>query len=179
MCFVVFLLLCCDSKWTPCNTSETVRRNTQRYPSLTLTSCPALTHMLIIPLIWQEVYKWCQHQCSLHHSVMVAHLYLGVTILALVATSVANTGILCECIYSQLTSSVVFKILKLALLQIVFRYQCCLWEGLCEDHMEDKCRVGAVCSSSLPWKLHAVQTECSAQRGRGSKLQLQACWLQI
>lgn len=55
--------------------------------------------MLIIQLIWQEVYKLCQFQCGLDHSVMVTHLYLGVTFLVTVfattvAETVANAGIL-------------------------------------------------------------------------------------
>lgn len=52
---------------------------------LLLGECAAPTHMLTIQLIWQEVYKLCQHQCFLDHSVMLTHLYLGVIFLAVLA----------------------------------------------------------------------------------------------
>lgn len=51
--------------------------------------------MLIIQLIWQEVYKMCQFQVDLDLSVMVTQLCLAVIILAVFATTVANAGILC------------------------------------------------------------------------------------
>lgn len=52
---------------------------------LLLDECAAPTHMLMIQLIWQEVYK-LQRQCFLDHSVMLTHLYLGVIFLAVLAT---------------------------------------------------------------------------------------------
>lgn len=53
---------------------------------LLLDECAAPTHMLMIQLIWQEVFKLCQRQCFLDHSVMLTHLYLGVIFLAVLAT---------------------------------------------------------------------------------------------
>nr|XP_046264682.1 zona pellucida glycoprotein 3f, tandem duplicate 2 [Scatophagus argus] len=53
--------------------------------------------MLIIQLIWQEVYKLSQFHCALDHSVMVTHLYLGVIISAVFTTALANTGIKVVC----------------------------------------------------------------------------------
>lgn len=53
---------------------------------LLLGECAAPTHMSMIQLIWQEVYKLCQRQCFLDHSVMLTHLYLGVIFLAVLAT---------------------------------------------------------------------------------------------
>lgn len=53
---------------------------------LLLGECAAPTHMSMIQLIWQEVYKLCQRQCFLDHSVMLTHFYLGVIFLAVLAT---------------------------------------------------------------------------------------------
>lgn len=53
----------------------------------------ALTHMLLIQLIWQEVFKLCHSQCVWDHSVMVTHRYLGAIILAIIAITVAHEGI--------------------------------------------------------------------------------------
>ncbi len=55
---------------------------------------PVPTQMLVIQLIWQEVYKLCQFQCDLDQSVMVTQLYIGVIIVAVFAAAIANTGII-------------------------------------------------------------------------------------
>lgn len=49
--------------------------------------------MLVIQLIWQEVFKLCRSQRVQDHSVMVTRLYLSVTILAISAITVAHGGI--------------------------------------------------------------------------------------
>lgn len=70
--------------------------------------------MLIIQLIWQEVYKLCQFKCGLDRSVMVTHLYLGVTFFVTVfATAVANAGILGVILYILSLIFQVFQKLKL------------------------------------------------------------------
>lgn len=53
----------------------------------------ALSHMLVIQLIWQEVFKLSRSQRVQDHSVMVTCLYLSVTILAISAITVAHGGI--------------------------------------------------------------------------------------
>lgn len=66
----------------------------ERKRTLLLCECAALSHMLVIQLIWQEeVFKLCQSQCVQDHSVMVTLLYLRVTILAISAITVARAGI--------------------------------------------------------------------------------------
>ncbi|KAF3861026.1 hypothetical protein F7725_001281 [Dissostichus mawsoni] len=43
------------------------------------------------------VYKWCHFLCDLDHSVMGTQLYLGVIVVTLFATTVANAGMLSTC----------------------------------------------------------------------------------
>lgn len=54
------------------------------------------THV-IVQLIRQEVYKLCHFQSDRDYPVMVPQLYLGVIILAVFATAVANAGISHSC----------------------------------------------------------------------------------
>ncbi|KAF3861009.1 hypothetical protein F7725_001264 [Dissostichus mawsoni] len=53
--------------------------------------------VLLVQLIWQGVYKWCHFLCDLDHSVMGTQLYLGVIVVTLFATTVANAEIKVQC----------------------------------------------------------------------------------
>lgn len=139
--------------------------------------CAALSHMFVIQLIWQEVFKLCQSQCVRDHSVMVTCLHLSVTILAISAITVAHAGI-----YSLLNwfTNIFCSVLRLQRLWHLFcRYQYNMSERLSEHHMEHHCRSGTICKPSLPRKLCGVQVSSPADRRGGGPIQLPVDQLQI
>lgn len=80
------------------NKHVTVRMHTTHQLQSKLTELLSCSHThVIIQLIRQEVYKLCHFQTDRNYSVMVPQLYLGVIILAVFATAVANAGISHSC----------------------------------------------------------------------------------
>lgn len=141
--------------------------------TLRLCECAALTHMLVIQLIWQEVFKLCQSQFVQDHSVMVTRLYLGVTILAITAITVAHAGIYLSIL--ELTQIVLTCVASSEVVTSFFffcRHQYSLSERLSECHMEHHCRAGAICRPPLPRKLCGNQAQRPAYGRWGGTIQL-------
>lgn len=138
--------------------------------------CADVSHMLVIQLIWQEVFKSCQSQCVQDHSVMVTP-YLSVTILAISAITVAHGGIYS---FSNWFYNIFCSVLHVQRLWPLFcRYQYNLSERFSECHMEHHRRSGTIRKPSLPRKLCAVQASNPAYWRGGGPIQLPVDQLQI
>lgn len=137
----------------------------------------ALSHMFVIKLIWQEVFKLCRPARVRDHSVMVTRLYLSATVLAISAITVAHGGVyLSSNWFTNMFCSVLYF---QGLWHLSCRYQYNMSEGLGERHVEHLCRPGAIRRPSLPRQLFAFQVSNPAHWRGGGPVQLPTVQLQI